>query len=138
ERTSTNVTVETYVPRAGFIFSATAECVWGGRHTVPLHNARPSKFIGPDGVIRPYTDAEASDNVLSALVLSNTAERLVTSERPYATFNFKATKEIGRYFSLSFFADRLLAAAKDYEAAGFVVRRSFSPYFGVQAYVKFL
>lgn len=136
ERVSTNFTAETYIESVGFIFSATAECVWLSSKSIPLRNARPVAYVGGDGVVRPYTDADAADATLSHLVISNTADRLLTSERPYATFNFKATKEIGKVFRLSFFADRLLSAAKDYEKDGFSVRRSFSPYFGAQASVS--
>lgn len=137
-RMSTNFTAETVIPRIGFIFSATAECVWHSEKTTPLRNARPISYVGTDGVVRDYTDESAADPILSQLILSNTASSLTTTERPYATFNFKATKEFGSHFSLSFFADRLLAAARDYEKNGFVVRRTFTPYFGMQAYLKFL
>ncbi len=137
-RTSTNFTVETVIPRIGFIFSATAECVWHSEKTTPLRNAQPISYVSTDGIVRDYTVESAADPVLSQLILSNTTTSLTTTERPYATFNFKATKEFGTHFSLSFFADRLLAAARDYEKNGFVVRRTFSPYFGMQAYLKFL
>lgn len=133
ERVSTNFTAETYIESVGFIFSATAECVWRASSSIPLRNARPIAYVGGDGVVRPFTDAEASDPTLAHLIISNTADRVLTTERPYATFNFKATKEMGKVFRLSFFADRLLSAAKDYEKDGFTVRRSFSPYFGAQA-----
>lgn len=136
ERVSTNFTAETYMESVGFIFSATAECVWLSTKSIPLRNARPVAYVGGDGVVRPYTDAQAADATLSHLVISNTADRVRTSERPYATFNFKATKEIGKVFRLSFFADRLLSAARDYEKDGFTVRRTFSPYFGAQASVS--
>lgn len=136
ERVSTNFTAETYIASVGFIFSATAECVWRSTKTTPLRNARPTHYVGADGEVRPYTDAEAADATLQHLTLSNTASSVTVDERPYATFNFKATKEIGKIFRLSFFADRLLAAAKDYETKGFTVRRSFAAYFGAQASVS--
>lgn len=137
ERATTSFTLESYYDRIGFIFSATAECVWHGKTTTPLRNARPMAYMGIDGQEKPYGEAEAKDPVLGALTLSNTANSISMEERAYATFNFKATKKFGTYFSLSFFADRLLAAARDYEKDGFAVRRSFSPYFGAQAYVRF-
>lgn len=136
DRTTTTITTESFFDRVGFIFSATAECVWHSRSTTPLRSARPIAYMTTDGVARPYGDAEAADPILGALILSNTVSRLTSEERPYATFNFKATKRFGTYFTLSFFADRLLAAARDYEVDGFVVRRSFSPYFGAQAYIR--
>ncbi len=137
-RTSTSFTVESYFDRVGFIFSATAECLWHSRTTTPLRNARPIAYMGEDGVKRDYTDTEAADPVLRSLILSSTEASFTSTERPYATFNFKATKRFGSYVSLSFFADRLLSASRAYSQSGYSVRRSFSPYFGAQAYVRFL
>ncbi len=138
ERVSTTFTVESFFDRIDFIFSATAECVWKSVSDVPLANATPVAYVADDAVVKPYTDAEAQDKILSHLILKNTADRLSINDRAYATFNFKATKRFGPYFTISFFADRLLAAAKDYETKdGFVVRRSFSSYFGTQAVLKF-
>ena len=137
-RTSTSFTVESYFDRIGFIFSATAECLWHSRTTTPLRNARPIAYMAQDGVRRDYTDAEAADPVLRSLILSSTDASFTSTERPYATFNFKATKRFGSYVSLSFFADRLLAASRAYSKRGYAIRRSFSPYFGAQAYVRFL
>ena len=137
ERTTTTITAESFFDRIGFIFSATAECVWKTRTSYPLRNVRPTYYVGDDGVIRPYTDVEAADPILGTLVLSNTAKSITSIGRPYATFNFKATKKFGSNVTLSFFADRLLAAARDYEVDGFVIRRSFTAYFGAQAIARF-
>ena len=138
ERVSTTITAESFFDRIDFIFSATAECVWKSKTISPLNNSRPTHYVGDDAVVKPYTDAEAADPILSHLILTNTANSVVLEERPYATFNFKATKRFGTYFTISFFADRLLAAAKDYETDdGFIVRRSFTAYFGAQALLKF-
>ena len=38
--------------------------------------------------------------------------------------------------TLAFFADRILNYAPDYEVNGFVVRRTFSPYFGMELNFK--
>lgn len=137
ERTTTTITAESFFDRIGFIFSATAECVWKTRMTYPLRNTRPTYYVGDDGIIRPYTDVEAADPILGTLILTNTTKNITTIGRPYATFNFKATKKFGSNVTLSFFADRLLAAARDYEVDGFVIRRTFSAYFGAQAIARF-
>ncbi len=84
-----------------------------------------------------YTDADASDMYLSWLTLTNQQDNGdVRRDRAYACFNFKATKRLWRNASLSFFADRLLSIAPDYEVNGFVVRRVFSPYFGMELNLK--
>jgi probable outer membrane receptor protein len=50
--------------------------------------------------------------------------------------NFKATKQFGKHLSLSFFADRVFYIAPDYSVNGFIVRRTFSPYFGMEVGLK--
>ena len=137
QRTSTTFTAESFFDNIGFIFSATAECVWNTRTTYPLLNAQPTHYVSDDAIIKPYTNANANDPILRTLAISNTTSSITTSSRPYATFNFKATKRFGSNITLSFFADRLLAAARDYEVNGFIMRRSFSAYFGAQAIAKF-
>lgn len=118
ERTTTTITAESFFDRIGFIFSATAECVRKTRTSYPLRNVRPTYYVGDDGVIRPYTDVEAADPILGTPVLSNTAKSITSIGRPYATFNFKATKKFGSNVTLSFFADRLLAALETMRSTG--------------------
>ncbi len=137
QRATTTFTSESFFDNIGFIFSATAECVWKTRTNYPLLNAQPTHYVGDDGIIKPYTNTEANDPILRTLAISTTTSSISNASRPYATFNFKATKRFGSNITLSFFADRLLAAARDYQVNGFIMRRSFSAYFGAQAIAKF-
>ena len=50
--------------------------------------------------------------------------------------NLKATKNIGKYIKLSFFANKILDYLPDYNSGGRIVRRNASPYFGVEANLK--
>ena len=137
DQVTTNIIADTYLDRLGLIFSATAECFWMGKTRTPSRKARPIAYIDVNGNMHSYTDADASDMYLSWLTLTNQQDNGdVRRDRAYACFNFKATKRLGRNASLSFFADRLLSIAPDYEVNGFVVRRVFSPYFGMELNLK--
>ena len=69
--------------------------------------------------------------------MSGTAGQDMSSrERSYMLLNFKATKQFGKHLSLSFFADRVFYIAPDYSVNGFIVSRTFSPYFGMEVGLK--
>ena len=50
--------------------------------------------------------------------------------------NLKATKTIGRYMKLAVFVNRIIDHLPDYMSNGLTVRRSSSPYFGMELNVK--
>ena len=137
DRFTSNLIADTYLDRLGLILSATAECYWLGKTLTPTRNPRPIAYVDVAGVEHPYTDADATDVYKRWLVLSNVRQtRLVQRERAYMCLNMKASKQFGRYATLSFFADRLLAIAPDYEVNGYIVRRMFTPYFGMELNFK--
>ena len=134
---TSNLIADTYLDRLGLILSATAECYWLGKTLAPTRNPRPIAYVDVAGVEHPYTDADATDVYKRWLVLSNVRQtQLVLRERAYMCLNMKASKQFGRYATLSFFADRLLAIAPDYEVNGYIVRRVFTPYFGMELNFK--
>ena len=134
---TSNLIADTYLDRLGLILSATAECYWLGKTLTPTRNPRPIAYVDVAGVEHPYTDADATDVYKRWLVLSNVRQtQLVQRERAYMCLNMKASKQFGRYATLSFFADRLLAIAPDYEVNGYIVRRVFTPYFGMELNFK--
>ena len=51
--------------------------------------------------------------------------------------NLKATKEIGKYINLALFVNRLLSFTPDYYRGAQLVRRSSTPYFGMEANFRF-
>lgn len=134
---TTNIIVDTYLDRLGAILSATAECYWMGRNFNPAKSIRPIAYIDTREEMHPYTEESAQDTFLQWLSLNGTTASDMTShERFYMLVNFKATKRFGRSLVLSFFADRLLSIAPDYEVNGFTIRRSFAPYFGMELNIK--
>ena len=134
---TTNLIVDTYLDHLGMIFSATAESYWVGKSYIPAKSITPIAYIDTKGEMHPYTEESAQDTYLRYLSLtgSNSSD-MTQNSRFYTLVNFKATKRFGRYVVLSFFADRLISIAPDYEVNGFTIRRSFAPYFGMEIKLK--
>lgn len=134
---TSNVIVDTYLDRLGMILSATAECYWLGKDYIPAKSISPIAYIDTNGEMHSYTEESEHDTYLQWLKLSGTKSSDMTQrERFYMLVNFKATKKFGQNLVLSFFADRLLSIAPDYEVNGFTIRRSFAPYFGMEINIK--
>lgn len=130
---STNLVTDTYVDRVGLLFSATVELYWWGRTRTRPQNVRPTAYMNVQGEVLPYTDASAGHLYLQWLNLSGrAAANMSSSERAYACLHLKANKQFGRYLGVALFADRLISVAPDYEVNGFVVRRHFAPYVGME------
>lgn len=134
---TSNFIFDSYIDRLGLILSATSECFWMSSTKRPPTSSVPMGYMDITGTVHPYTEADKNDPYLRWLVLSGTAgQDMSNRERSYMLVNFKATKRFGKHLSLSFFADRVLYIAPDYEVNGFTVRRTFSPYFGMEMGLK--
>lgn len=138
EQLNTNLTVDTYVPKLGLKFSLTAEAMWFTSSKQEPRSETPTYYLDTDMVLHPYTEASKQDTYLQHLNYSATGYFYAKSTVPfYAVFNFKATKDFGRYMTLSLFANRLLDYTPDYTRNGVLIRRS-SPnaYFGMEINFK--
>lgn len=134
---TSNIIADTYLDRLGMILSATAECYWIGKTYRPATSAVPIGYMDTSGELKPYTEADRKHPYKRWLVLTGTAgQSLDSKERFYMLVNFKATKKFGHHLSLSFFADRFLSIAPDYTVGEFIIRRSFSSYFGMELNIK--
>lgn len=136
QRTTTTLTTESFVDKIDLIISLSAEVLLHSRYRMGMRHGAPKLYMGTDGAVRPYTAESARDPWLSTLTLVNKQGDTVGDERPRATFNVKATKRIGNIMTLSFFADRLIAIARDNKVNGTIVRRTFKPYFGMTLDLK--
>lgn len=130
---NTNIMLDTQIPRLGLILSISMQTAWFSNHYPVERSRTPISYIGKDLVEHPFTEESAADPVLRYLILEGSSmnyDYLV----PFATyFNLKATK---RFFkdklACSLFVNRLLAIAPDYYMNGAFVRRSSTPYFGME------
>lgn len=68
-----------------------------------------------DGQLHPYTDVSREDLYLQHLIIPFSSGMFDKYTVPMAFYvNLKATKKIGKYMSLSFFANRLLDYTPDF------------------------
>lgn len=138
DRLNTNVTFDTQIPEWKLIFTTSVQCMWLIRTKTMWRNGTPTAYISAeDGQLHDFTAESAEDMYLKQLIKTYNDASFEPFTVPMSmTINFKATKEIGRYLRLSFFANKILDYMPDYTANGRVIRRNASPYFGVEASVK--
>lgn len=130
---NTNVMLDTQIPSLGLILSVSCQTSWFSNHYPVPRSTTPLSYLDKDLVEHPYTEAEMQDPVLRYLVLDESSMNynyLV----PFATyFNLKATKKFyHEKMAFSLFVNRLLAITPDYYMNGAYVRRSSTPYFGME------
>lgn len=130
---NTNIMLDTQIPRLGLILSVSCQTSWFSNHYPVPRSTMPLSYLDKDLVEHPYTEAEMQDPVLRYLMLEESSmdyNYLV----PFATyFNLKATKKLYRdKMAFSLFVNRILAITPDYYMNGAFVRRSSTPYFGME------
>lgn len=109
----------------------------GGNYTA----IRPLYYMTTDGVIHPFTEAEAADPAFAPLILrSGTAYQYDTDGYdPYFSANLSITKEIGNIASISFYANNFTNSRRYVTsyASGVRVIRTPGFYYGVTLRLKF-
>ena len=135
DRLNTNFTLDTQVPEWGFIFTTSVQCMWLIKTKRQEKNGYPIAYISAaDGKLHPYTLESEQDVFLKQLVQTYKNDMFRPFTVPMSMIiNLKATKRIGRYMRLSFFANKILDYLPDYKSNGKVIRRNSLPYFGVEA-----
>lgn len=102
---------------------------------------RPVAYVDLDGVMRPFTDAEAADPAFANLILkSNNAYTFAADGYdPYFSANLNVTKEIGDHVSLSFFANNFTNARRYVTSYATGMSVIFTPdfYYGLTCRIKF-
>lgn len=138
DRFNTNFTFDTQVPEWGLIFTTSVQCMWLVRTQMQKKNGRPAAYISAeDGQLHPYTAEDERDAVRQHLMRVYSDTQFEPFTVPMSmTVNLKATKTVGRYLRLSFFANKILDYLPDYHSGGNIVRRNASPYFGMEANIK--
>lgn len=135
DRLNTNFTFDTQIPEWGFVFTTSVQCMWLIKTTSQEKNGYPIAYISADdGQVHPFTKADETNVYLMHLVKTYNAAQFDPFTVPMAmTVNLKATKQVGRYMKISFFANKILDYLPDYTSNGNVIRRNADPYFGVEA-----
>lgn len=131
---NTNFMFDTDLPRLGLGFSLTLQCQWSSRELNTHRSSRPTSYVDTSGRIHPYTDASAEDPVLKWLIINYNEEAFRWHGIPFAmTSNLKVTKRLfGERVRAAMFVTQMLNYTPDYEVDGVTVRRSVTPYFGME------
>ena len=139
EQFNTNFMFDTQIPRWGLVFSTSIQCMWYLKTTRLRDNGTPSQYISAaDGQLHPYTDDSRNDLMLQYLVKHYNEQAYATQTVPPAVYiNLKATKQIGRILKISAFVNRIIDYLPEYTVNGLTIRRTSSPYFGMEANFTF-
>lgn len=135
---TSNITLDTQVPEWGFIFTTSIQTSWYIKRQLLWRDGTPVAYLSVyDGEIHPYTDESATDLYLQYLIISENSEKFNEMTVPMSLYvNFKATKSIGKYLSLSLFVNKILDYTPDYESNGVTIRRNVDAYFGIELNLK--
>lgn len=139
EQLNTNFMFDTQVPRWGLIFTTTVQCMWYVKTTRLWQDGVPAQYMDvADGKLHDYSDESVAGNYLLGYLVKTYNGDVYRPQRiPAAIYvNLKATKTIGRYMKLAVFVNRIIDHLPDYMSNGLTVRRSSSPYFGMELNVK--
>lgn len=135
DQLNTNITFDTQIPEWKFIFTTSVQCMWLIRTKSFWKDGTPMAYLSAeDGQLHEFTESDLDNIYLQQLVKTYNESQFTPFTVPMSmVINFKATKEIGKYMRLAFFANKILDYMPDYTANGSVIRRNASPYFGVEA-----
>lgn len=135
QRANTNITFDTQIPKFSLIFTTSVQTVWFISTKTMWKNGTPVAYISAaDGKMHEFDEQSAKDAYLQQLVKTYNADLFKTFTVPMSTLvNLKVTKSIGKNLKLSMFANKILDYLPTYTANGRIIRRSASPYFGMEA-----
>ncbi|WP_298064127.1 TonB-dependent receptor [uncultured Rikenella sp.] len=135
---NTNMTFDTYLERLGLTFSTTFQCLWFTSSRPLWNDGVPVAWVDASGTEHRFTEADRHDAQRQWLVQTYPAGYFDRSTVPFAMdVNLKATKHFGRWARLAMYVNRLFSAYPDYYRNGTLVRRSASPYFGMELNLTF-
>ena len=131
----TNMMFDTQIPSLGLIFSTSFQCQWfSGRQSMP-ESKYPGSYMDKAGDIHPFdADAAAEDAVLRHLIRDYTASLYQYQRTPFAmNVNLKVSKKLYHdKVSCSLYVNKIFDVTPDYWRGDALVRRSVTPYFGME------
>lgn len=138
ESFNTNFIADTDFPNMKMGFSSTVQCLWFSAQQANRESGVPAYYVGTDGQTHPYTRESQQDAILKHLTEIYSDAAFDRKTVPFElSVNFRATKKIrGDRLNLALFVNRILTYAPDYVRYGRTIRRSSSPYFGMELNIK--
>ncbi|WP_199118324.1 TonB-dependent receptor [Pedobacter sp. ASV28] len=131
---NTNLTVDSYLPKLGLIFSASAQSLWFTASKENYKTGVPIAYMDINGNMLPYTEASKSDANLRWLLQNYSATRFRGNRVPInLQVNIKASKDFKNKARISMFVSRFLTYLPSYTQYDVrFVRQGASPYFGME------
>lgn len=138
DRISSNFMFDTQIPKWGLIFTTSFQCVWNvSTSRIPINGVPPYYLDAADGELHAFGEDYETNSMLSYLIKTYNDASFETVKIPFEGYiNLKATKKIGKSLRIALFINRILDILPDYYSNGLLVRRSSSPYFGMELNVS--
>ncbi len=131
----TNLMLDTQIPRLGLIFSTSFQCLWFSGHQSKPESRCPVSYMDKAGEVHPF-DAEAAegDAVLRHLIREYTSSLYQYQRTPFSmNVNLKLSKKLYHdKVSCSLYVNKIFDVTPDYYRNDALVRRSVTPYFGME------
>lgn len=133
EQLNTNLMFDTYIPSLGFEFSTSFQCRWFSISQELPVSLYPQMYIDEYGYEHAYTEESKTDVLLKRLIRESNPGKFRKARIPFEMeINLKASKKIKDLMRVSLFVNKLLDYKPDYTINGAVIRRTSSPYFGME------
>lgn len=131
----TNVMFDTQIPSLGLIFSTSFQCLWFSGHQSMPTSKYPNSYMDKSGKIYAFNEEESgNDPVLRYLIREYTASLYQYQRTPFSmNINLKVSKKLYHdKVSCSLYVNKIFDITPDYYRNGALVRRSVTPYFGME------
>lgn len=131
----TNLMFDTQIPSLGLIFSTSFQCKWFSGHRSMPESKYPDSYIDKAGTVHPFDTAAAEgDAVLRHLIRDYTESLYQYQRTPFAmNVNLKVSKKLYHdKVSCSLYVNKIFDVTPDYWRGDALVRRSVTPYFGME------
>lgn len=138
ESFNTNFMLDTDISRFGPRFSVAVQNMWFTSRQTLRRDGVPVGYLDADGDYHDYGALESADPVLSQLIRKFSDSAFEKLTVPLSTMvNLKATKTLWRdRLNIALYVNRLLAIEPDYQRYGVTIRRTSTPYFGMELNIK--
>ena len=125
---------DTDLPRLGLRFSLSFQTMWFTSRQTHFKTGIPTHYMDLNGNVYPFTDQSMNDTYLRQLVREYSPTTFDKNTVPAETaINLKATKSFWRNrVNVALYVNRLFTIAPDYKPYNVVIRRYYSPYFGME------
>lgn len=132
---TSNLMFDTQIPGLGLIFSTSFQCFWFSGHKSLPESKYPVSYLDKSGQLHDFDSELASDDPVLHYMIRGYTESLYQYQRtPFSmNVNLKVMKKLYHdKLSCSLYVNRIFDVTPDYYRNDALVRRSVTPYFGME------